>query len=271
MEYYSHTLGRAEVAVRFKKTQAGSMLVMGVVTILAIGLLLAGIGRMVESRASVVVDSLVDAQAFYAAESARMKRGDVDFPGGQIYSKKNPGFISGNPCEQMDLYVGWVGESQSWGNAHARHAICYPGGSELDREYAEREDDWDAVDGWDKKDYENVLIPEGEKAQGGGNAVVRGGACLASGASITGKVSFEGDVFIQSKAEGNNPDKEYFSGGAPDFGGCIYIEGEVAEPSHIHQYGGCDEEPGEPTENGHWCGVFENDPASGGNWGYAVF
>lgn len=67
---------KSSSGVTRKSLQGGSALIIGLVAVVATALLVAGIGKMVQARATVTVDSLLSAQAIYAAESALIRRLD---------------------------------------------------------------------------------------------------------------------------------------------------------------------------------------------------
>ncbi|WP_201168150.1 hypothetical protein [Halorhodospira halophila] len=254
--------------LKSKSLQGGSALIIGLVAIVAIGLLVAGLGRMVESRAVVTVQSLVDARAFYAAESSLISGRRYIELSDHVFGKTKDG--RGNYCRSGEgAYIGKVGISGNSNATQVRHTIC----ASIDfRKIAEQSSGWSVVEklaGGNKK-IENLYVPEEEKAQGGGNVEVEGAACLASGSSVTGNVTFKGDVYIQSGSPG-----DFFTGNAPSFDGCIYVDGKVADvedEKHIAHGSDCSKEPGEPTGSGRWCGGLDSagfPPLR--SWDYARF
>ncbi|MFP4146801.1 MAG: hypothetical protein ACLFSI_03710 [Halorhodospira sp.] len=263
--------------------QEGSALIAAVLFLVVSTAVAAGIAALASSASETSADLLDSERAFYAAESAKLMSGSlprnkgenkedyrVDIGenvfGAYVGKDDDDRFIAPKTASELcdsgedSLYIGWVGgKKSSWEDANARHAICatldpmdnLPGG-------------WESIEHW--KDYSgsgNVAILNG-KAQGGGNVTVEEdySTCIAEGAWSTGNVSFEGDVYLESGSLDS-----YFSGNAPDFGGCVYIGGKVADPEDAKHYDGCEKDPGEPTENEYWCGSLED--ATGESWEYA--
>ena len=260
--------------LKSKSLQGGSALIIGLVAIVAIGLLVAGLGRMVESRSVVTVQSLVDAQALYAAESAfnvQLEDGERINFGNDVYGERNSGYD--HYCSGREKsYAGRV-ESGKWdGTAQVKHKLCVDFYYDDPRIVADRSPSWSVLDklAGVSKEISNLFIPEGEKAQGGGNVEVEGSACLASGSSVTGNVTFRGNVYIQSGSPG-----DFFTGNAPSFDGCIYVDGKVADvedEKHIAHGSDCSKEPGEPASSGSWCGGlnWSGFPPLRG-WDYGIF
>ena len=118
-----------------KSLQGGSALIIGLVAVVATALLVAGIGKMVQARTTVTFQSLIDAQALYAAETAFIRADEGEFNSEIRYWWYAPGKEYGNKkvgediCEIFDdpdkpddlagakLAVGKV-------NDQAVHRIC---------------------------------------------------------------------------------------------------------------------------------------------------
>ena len=104
--------------------QEGSALIVALLFLVVSTAVAAGIAALASSAAETSADLLDSERAFYAAESARMRRAEeqpLDL-GGDVH-----GDNSGSPgdlgCKSDEIvYRGWVGSD--WGNANARHAIC---------------------------------------------------------------------------------------------------------------------------------------------------
>ena len=104
--------------------QQGSIMIAAIVFMIVVMAAAAGISKLTFSSAMVSTERVNSERAFYAAESARLMKSDIDL-NGDLFGRINPDGSDYPDCGSDDLYVGWMGDS--WSDARARHAICVAG------------------------------------------------------------------------------------------------------------------------------------------------